>query len=219
MRDTEKADVFIKELQAFDRAHTVPNLMVMSLGEDHTTGTLPGAFTPKAAVASNDLALGRIVEAVSHSSAWPEFAIFVIEDDAQNGPDHVDSHRTVCLAISPYIRRHTVDSTFYSTASVLRSIELMLGLPPMTQYDACATPLFASFADRADLTPYTVAPARIDLAAKNPDDAFGAAASKRLDFTAYDRADPETLNAILWHSIKGNRPLPSVSVIQFKNHR
>ena len=125
----------------------------MSLGEDHTTGTRPGTFTPQACVASNDLALGRIVEAVSHSKYWPETAIFVIEDDAQNGPDHVDAHRTVGLVISPYTRRKHLDSTQYSTVSMLRTIELILGLPPLSQYDAAARPMFASFTDKPDLTP------------------------------------------------------------------
>ena len=104
--------------------------MVMSLGEDHTTGTRPGTFTPRACVASNDLALGRIVEAISRSKYWPEIAIFVIEDDAQNGPDHVDAHRTVGLVISPYTKRKHLDSTQYSTVSMIRTIELILGLAP-----------------------------------------------------------------------------------------
>ena len=121
----------------------------MSLGEDHTTGTRPGTYTPQACVASNDLALGRIVEAISHSKHWPEIAIFVIEDDAQNGPDHVDAHRTVGLVISPYTKRKHLDSTQYSTVSMVRTIELILGLPPFSQYDAAARPMFASFTEQA----------------------------------------------------------------------
>ena len=210
MRDMDKADVFIEELKAYERTKTVPNFMVMSLGEDHTSGTRPGSFTPKASVASNDVALGRIVEAVSHSSIWEETAIFVIEDDAQNGPDHVDSHRTVALVISPYTRRRAVDSTMYTTASMLRTMELLLGLPPLTQYDAAATPMTNSFMAKADLTPYTPVPPKIDLMARNPNNGFGASASAKMDFRGYDRADPDTLNAILWHSIKGrNAPLPA----------
>ena len=108
----------------------MPRFMVMSLGEDHTTGTRPGTFTPQACVASNDLALGQIVEAVTRSKYWPETAIFVIEDDAQNGPDHVDAHRTVGLVISPYTKRKHLDSTQYSTVSMIRTIELILGLAP-----------------------------------------------------------------------------------------
>ena len=112
----------------------------MSLGEDHTQGTTPGRPTPQACVASNDLALGRLVDAISHSKYWPEMAIFSIEDDAQNGADHVDAHRTVGLVISPYVRRGHLDSTQYSTAAMLRTIELILGLPPLSQFDAARDP-------------------------------------------------------------------------------
>src|SRR5262249_11963102 len=153
--------VFLKEYHEFEKADKMPRFIVMSLGEDHTTGTTPGTFTPKACVASNDLALGRPVEEVSHSKYWKETAIFVIEDDAQNGPDHVDAHRTVALVVSPYTKRKFVDSTQYSTVSMVRSIELILGLSPLSQYDAAARPMYNSFTDRADVTPYTHEKARI----------------------------------------------------------
>lgn len=209
-RDWERADIFVSELKQFEKTKSIPRLMVMSLGEDHTRGTTPGAFTPKADVASNDLALGKIVDAISHSSVWKEFAIFVIEDDAQNGSDHVDSHRTAGLVISPYTRRGAVDSTMYSTASMLRTMELVLGLKPLTQYDAAATPMFESFTDRADLTPYAVVQPRIDINAKNVVTAYGARESARMDWSEYDRADFDTLNRILWHSIKGTKvPMPA----------
>jgi hypothetical protein len=181
----------------------------MSLGEDHTTGTTRGSFTPQACVASNDLALGRLVEAVSQSKLWPETAIFVIEDDAQNGPDHVDAHRTVGLVISPYTKRRFVDSTQYSTVSLIRTMELILGLPPLSQYDAAARPMFESFTDKADLTGYTHEPARIDLDAVNPKTAYGAQRSAKMDFSDYDRVDDFELNEILWRAIKGkDAPLP-----------
>ena len=208
-RDGDKADVFISEFREFEKAHAVPQFMVMSLGEDHTSGTTPGRYTPKASVASNDAALGRIVDTISHSSLWAEFAIFVIEDDAQNGPDHVDAHRTAGLVISPYTRRGVVDSTMYSTCSFLHTMELILGLGPMSQYDAAATPLFNSFSDKPNLAPYSALPPRIDITATNPTSAYGAQASARLDWSAYDRADEQTLNRVLWHSIKGrNVPMP-----------
>src|SRR4029077_3422232 len=133
----------------------LPRFIVMSLGEDHTTGTRPGSFTPQACVASNDLALGLVVEGVSKSKYWPQTAIFVIEDDAQNGPDHVDAHRTVGLVISPYTKRKYLDSAQYSTVGMIRTMELILGLPPLSQYDAAARPLFEAFTDRADLAAYT----------------------------------------------------------------
>jgi hypothetical protein len=184
--------------------------MFMSLGENHTSGTTPGAFTPKAQVASNDVAVGRIVEAITKSRVWPAFAIFIIEDDAQNGPDHVDSHRTAGLVISPYVKRKAVDSEMYSTVSMLRTVELLLGLPPMTQHDAAAAPMVSSFMAQPDLSGFTALPASIDLMAKNPPQGYGAVASARMDFREYDRIDEDELNRILWHSIKGaDAPYPS----------
>ena len=126
-----------------------------------------------ACVGDNDLALGRVVEGLSKSRFWKQMAIFVVEDDAQNGSDHVDAHRTVALAISPYIKRHSVDSTMYSTSSMLRTMELILGLDPMSQFDAAARPMFASFANQPDFTPYVHRPARVDLNARNRRDAPG----------------------------------------------
>ncbi len=206
-RDYQHADAFLEELTAAEKTGEWPNYMVMSLGEDHTVGLTPGGATPWAAVASNDLALGRIVEGVSHSRFWGSTAIFVIEDDAQAGPDHVDAHRTAGLVISPYVRRHTVDHTLYTTASFLRTMELALGLPPMTQYDAGATPLFHAFTDRASRTPYAVLPPRTDLAATNPKKGEAVKLSRGLNFSGYDRCDPDVLNRLLWHAIKGTKSL------------
>jgi hypothetical protein len=184
--------------------------MVMGLGEDHTSGTTAGAFTPQASVASNDVAIGKIVEAVTRSKVWPTTAIFFIEDDAQNGPDHVDSHRTAALVVSPYVKRHFVDSTMYSTVSMLRTIELLLGLPPLTQHDAAATVMYNAFTSSPNLAGYTAQPAEIDVKAINPPTAYGAAISARLDFSDYDRADEQVLNDVLWHSIKGaDVPMPA----------
>jgi YVTN family beta-propeller protein len=209
VRDTHRIDVFLRELEQFEKNGNLPRFIVMSLGEDHTAGTSPGAFTPQACVASNDLALGRLVEAVTRSRYWPETAIFIIEDDAQNGPDHVDAHRTVGLVISPYTKRHFVDHTQYSTVSMIRTIELILGLPPLSQYDAAARPMFACFGETADLAPYKSELARIDLNTINPKTAYGAVRSAKMDFSEYDRADDFELNEILWRAIKGkNAPLP-----------
>ncbi len=211
MRDTDKADVFIDELHEFEKTNSVPQFMVMSLGENHTRGATPGWFTPKACVASNDLAVGKIVEAVSHSPLWKEFAIFIIEDDAQNGADHIDCHRTAGLVISPFTRRGAVDSTMYSTASMVRTMELILGLPPLTQYDAAATPMYESFTDKADLTPFNVIGPRISLNERNGPRAYGAQESAQMDWSDYDRVDEQALNRILWRSVKGaNAPLPRI---------
>ena len=208
-RDLGRAQVFVDDLRKAEASGDWPRFMVMSLPEDHTEGLKADAFTPTAHVGENDQGLGKIVEAVSRSKFWPETAIFVIEDDAQNGPDHVDAHRTVGLVMSPYVRRGTVDSTMYSTASLVRTMELILGLPPMTQYDQNATPLYASFTPKPDLTPFDCLAPRVNLEARNPGKGDGAAASARLDFSDLDRADPDTLNAILWHALKPGQPMPA----------
>jgi hypothetical protein len=147
---------------------------------------------------------------VTKSRYWKETAIFVIEDDAQNGPDHVDAHRTVGLVISPYTKRRHVDSTQYATVSMIRTIELILGLPPLSQYDAAARPMFNSFTDKADLTPYEPLPAEIDLLAKNTRMAYGASRSEKMDFSDYDRVNDFELNDILWHAVMGkDAPQPA----------
>jgi YVTN family beta-propeller protein len=208
-RDTDNAETFIRELREFEKNDNLPRFSVMSLGEDHTTGTRPGTFTPQACVASNDVALGKIIEAVSHSKYWPQMAVFVIEDDAQNGPDHVDAHRTVGLVISPFTKRKHHDSTQYSTVSMLRTIELILGLSPLSQFDAAARPMFASFSDQPDLSTYRAEPPRIDLNQVNEPTAYGAERSMKMDFDEYDKIDDFELNEILWRSIKGkDAPLP-----------
>jgi hypothetical protein len=208
-RDTDKVEIFLEEFREFEKQGNLPRLLILSLGEDHTEGTRPGSPTPQACVASNDLALGRLVEAVSASKLWPKIAIFVIEDDAQNGPDHVDAHRTVGLVISPYVKRKTLDSTQYSTSSMLRTMELILGLPPLSQFDASARPMFNSFTNQADLTVYKHEPARIDLNAKNTPLAYGAERSQKMNFEEYDKIDDFELNEILWRAIKGkDAPLP-----------
>jgi hypothetical protein len=209
VRDTDRVDVFLEEFREYEKNGDLPGFIIMSLGEDHTQGTSPGAPTPQACVASNDVALGRLVEAVSKSKYWPETAIFVIEDDAQNGPDHVDAHRTVGLVISPYCRRNHLDSTQYSTCSMIRTMELILGLPPLSQFDAAATPMFESFEEKPNLAPYEHVAAKINLNSLNEKTAYGAERSLKMDFTEYDRIDDFELNEILWRSIKGkDAPLP-----------
>lgn len=218
MRDTDNAKVFLDEFAEYEKEFDnkdplkrLPNFMVMSLGEDHTQGTRPGVPTPSAAVANNDWALGQIIERISRSKYWAKTAIFVIEDDAQDGPDHVDARRTVGLVVSPYTKRGAVDSTLYTTSSFLRTMELLLGLPPMTQYDAAATPLYASFNATPDLRPYTMEMPQIDVNAKNTMTAWGAKESLEMDFSEYDRTPMFALNEIVWKSVKGadsEMPLP-----------
>jgi DNA-binding beta-propeller fold protein YncE len=203
IRDTQNVEIFLKEYDRYAKDGKMPQFIVMSLGEDHTEATKFGAYTPQACVASNDLALGKLVEAVSKGPLWKETAIFVIEDDAQNGPDHVDAHRTVGLVISPYTKRNHVDSTQYQTVSMIRTMELILGLSPLSQYDAAARPMFNSFTDKADLTAYKHEPAQIDLNAKNDKEAFGFSLSNKMDFTDYDRVNDFEMNYVLWHAVMG----------------
>jgi YVTN family beta-propeller protein len=208
-RDPDRVQVFLHELKEAEQTGEWPRFMVMSLPEDHTHGLSPDAFTPAAEVASNDQALGQIVEGVSHSRFWAETAIFVIEDDAQNGPDHVDAHRTVGLVISPYLKRNFVDSTKYTTASMVRTMELILGLPPMTQFDNLATPMYNAFATDPVFTAYNDLGSQVDLLAKNPSGGTLAQRSARLDFSEPDRADPDELNAILWAAFRPGEPMPA----------
>ncbi len=208
-RDMDLIEVMLTEYRQFIQDKNMPKFIMMSLGEDHTDGTRPGSFTPQACVGSNDVALGKLVDAVTHGPLWAETTIFVIEDDAQNGPDHVDAHRTVSLVISPYAKRSFVDSTQYSTVSMIRTMELILGLEPLSQYDAAARPMFNSFTNVADLTPYDLEKAQINLEVKNDALAYGADRSMMMDFTEYDRIDDFELNEILWRSIMGlDAPLP-----------
>jgi hypothetical protein len=206
--DVERAKVFLRDLAAFESSGNMPRLIFMRLGNDHTAGTTPGKIAPLSSVADNDYALGMIVEGVSRSRFWPGTAIFVLEDDAQNGPDHIDSHRSPAFVVSPYVRRHAVDSSMYNTASVLRTIELILGLNPMTHFDAGARPMHAAFQAMPDLAPYTAEKPRVPLDQRNPAASPTAARSLRLDFSEEDRIDDNELNDILWLAVRGS-PAPA----------
>ena len=208
--DQKRVDQFLAELKAYEEKGDWPQLVILRLPNDHTAGAAPGKTTPTAMVADNDLALGRVVEGVSHSKFWKETAIFVVEDDAQNGSDHVDAHRTVALVISPYTKRHYVDSSMYSTSGMLRTMELILGLKPMTQFDAAALPMFASFQGKPDAAAFAHGPANVDLAEKNKASMFGAAESAKMDLSKEDAVDDILLNEIIWRSVKGvNSPMPA----------
>ena len=207
--DVDRAKRFAEKMLEFERDGNLPQFIVLRLPNDHTIGTRVGKKTPTAMVADNDLALGQIVETISNSKFWSESAIFVVEDDAQNGSDHVDAHRTVALAISPYVRHGSVDSTLYSTSSMLRSMELILGIEPMTQFDAAANPMYASFGKSPELKPFRHIPAQADLEAVNTALAWGAAESERLDFAQEDSADDLLLGDIVWRSVRGaGSPMP-----------
>ncbi len=217
MCDQIRADIFIKEYTRFSSEDRVPDLMIMSLPCDHGEGTNPKYPTPRAMMADNDLALGRVVEAVSRSPQWKETCIFVVEDDAQSGPDHVDGHRTVFLAISPYSRRGHVDSTFYTQPNMIRSIEMILGLDPMNKFDAVADPMIDCFSDDLNMTPFAKAANNVPLDERNPSgkkmtatDRFWLDKTLSLDWSHIDGPDPYWLNRINWYSLhKGARPYPA----------
>jgi YVTN family beta-propeller protein len=223
MRDTDNVRVFLEEFEQYEKEfdnadpnRRLPNFIVMSLAENHTRGTTPGAFTPVAMVANNDWAVGQLVERVTKSKYWPETAIFIIEDDAQDGSDHVDARRTTGFAISPYIKRGTIDSTLYTTSAMLRTMQLLLGLPPMSQYDAAATPMYKAFGATSDLTGFQHIPPQVDVNAKNTLRSYGARESLQMDFSDVDRTDMFALNEVIWKSIRGkDSPMP-VPVHRFR---
>ncbi len=207
--DVKRTKRFLDELARFEKEGGMPKFNIVRLPNDHTYGTRPDKPTPTAMVAENDLALGMLVEGISKSKFWKETAIFVIEDDAQNGSDHVDAHRTISLVISPYTKRKFVDSTMYSTSGILRTMELILGLKPMSQFDAAATPMFHSFQAEPNLTPYTHIPAKVSLTELNTEKSWGAKQSLAFDFDKEDAADDLLFNEVIWRSVKGaNSPMP-----------
>jgi YVTN family beta-propeller protein len=201
--DVKRAERFISELHRYETEGGFPQLSIVRLPNDHTSGTKFGAKTPIAAVADNDLGLGMVVEAVSQSKFWKETAIFVLEDDAQNGPDHIDAHRSPCLVISPYTKRKVVDSTMYSTSSLLHTIELILGLQPMSQFDLAARPMYASFTGKPDFTPYAHEMPKTDLDKVNVAGAWGADWSNKANLAKEDQEDDQKFNEVIWKAVKG----------------
>jgi hypothetical protein len=214
-----RAAEFLKELKSFEKNDKFPNFIIMLLPNDHTSGTRPGRPTPRSAVADNDLALGQIVEGISQSKFWKETCIFVTEDDPQAGLDHVDGHRTVGLVISPYTKRGEVISTYYSQINMVRTMENILGIPPMNQFDLAAEPMTDCFKDTPDFTPYKALPNNIPLDELNPrleslkgDQLHWAKMSLEQDLEDVDRIDEDTFNRIIWHSVKGyDVPYPVLS--------
>jgi hypothetical protein len=217
--DQYRAVEFIKELDAFEKNGNLPNFIIMSLPNNHTSGTSPGLPTPRAAVADNDLALGKIVEAISKSKFWKETCILVTEDDPQAGLDHVDGHRTVGLVISPFTKRGEVISTYYSQINMVRTIENILGIPPMNQLDLASEPMIDCFMNKPDFTPYKALPNNVPLDEINPpleslhgDALYWAKKSLEQDLDDYDRIDEDVFNRIIWHAVKGyDHPYPNLS--------
>ncbi len=218
--DIYRASEFIKELSAFEKNDNFPNFIIMLLPSDHTSGTKPGLPTPRAAVADNDLALGQIVEAISHSKFWEKTCIFVTEDDPQAGLDHVDGHRTVGLVISPYTKRGEVISTNYTQINMFRTIENILGIPPLNQFDLAAEPMVDCFTRNPDYSPYVALPNNIPLDELNPElislsgeALYWAQKSMEQNLDELDRIDEDTFNRIIWHSVKGyDVPYPEITI-------
>ena len=224
VQDVYRAGEFIKELKAYEESGDLPNFMILLLPNDHTVATREGFPTPRAALADNDLALGQIVEAVSKSKFWKETAIFVVEDDPQAGLDHVDGRRTIAFCISPYTKRGQVVSTHYNQNSILRTMELILGLPPMNQFDMAATIMTDCFTDKPDFTPYTALANQIPLDEMNPmisslnktsKQHFYAKKSMKMDLDEIDKADEGLFNRMLWHDAKGyDLPYPDLARVE-----
>ena len=203
--DVLRAHVFIEELGRMERDHKMPSFTIVYLPQDHTSGGAAGAPTARAQVADNDLAVGQVVEAISKSSFWPHTAIFVNEDDPQAGFDHVDGHRSLCLVVSPYARRHTVVSNFYNQTSVLRTIEHMLGIPPMNRFDASSPLMTDCFQSEADLTPFTALQNAVPL--DEMTGSSGNTVALRLDKP--DQVDDDVMNRLLWRAARGSEPYPA----------
>lgn len=219
--DVWRARYITNQIAAWEKQGTMPSLVLICLPNDHTSGTSRGAPTPEALVADNDLAFGQILQALSHSKFWPEMAVFAIEDDPQAGWDHVSGYRTTAYVLSPWAKRKAVVSTQYNTTSILRTIEQILGLPPMNQFDATATPMFDCFTATPDNTPFVAMANNVPLDEMNPDPKAisdpllrkNAYASARLNFKQVDACPEDTLNRILWHAMKGSAaPYPAWAV-------
>jgi len=208
--DQIRAEEFLRELAEREKSGVMPNLCVLTLDEDHTNGTRPGSPTPRAMVADNDLALGRIVEAISQSRFWPGSLILAVEDDAQDGFDHVDGYRTVALAIGPHVRRGVVDSNFYTHTSMVRTIQDIFEIPPRTRFASAARAMTSVFTPQGDQAPYRCLAARIALDEMNPPltslngrKLWAARQSLAMNWSHPDDVRSEVLNRILWWDAKG----------------
>ncbi|MCX6561014.1 MAG: beta-propeller fold lactonase family protein, partial [Candidatus Aminicenantes bacterium] len=219
--DQFRARYFLQELAEFEKKGEMPQLIIICLPDDHTSGTSEGSPIPTACAADNDLAFGRIVEGIAKSRFWKDTVVFGIEDDPQDGWDHVSGYRTTAYVVSPYAKRGAVVSTFYNTVSLIRTIEQILGLPPMNQFDAAAVPMADCFTDQPDFRPFAAVPAKVRLDEMNPappqvkDKLLRrqAVLSSQLNFRQVDACPEDTLNRILWHSVKGSAaPYPAWAV-------
>jgi len=218
VRDTTRVGQWKRDFDSLLAIGQVPQLNTLRLINDHTEGLKKGRPSPYAHVADNDLSVGMFIDYLSHSPIWNESVVFVVEDDAQNGADHVDAHRTTAYIAGGRVKRGFVDHTMYSTTSMVRTIELLLGLPPMSQYDAAATPMWRSFAAAADPRPFTARRPQVDMTEKNVALNQWQQRSEKFDLTREDAVPDLEFNIVLWHALKGNLPFPSPRRAAFLNY-
>jgi YVTN family beta-propeller protein len=220
VRDTTRFYQWKRDFDSLVAANAVPQLTTLRFGNDHTEGMRAGCATPFAHVADNDLAVGMFIDYLSKSPVWKNSVVFILEDDAQNGPDHVDAHRSTVYVVGPYVKRNFIDHNMYSTSGILRTMELILGMPPMTQYDAAATPLWRCFTKQPDYSVFDHLPANVDLNDKNPSKTPLAIFSEQFDWSKEDAVPDLTFNEILWQGIKGNpAPSPVRAAFLKRNHK
>ncbi|UOE48551.1 SMP-30/gluconolactonase/LRE family protein [Mucilaginibacter sp. SMC90] len=203
VKDVKRTEIWAHDFDSLLTINAVPHFNTVRISNDHTSGQRKGAISPIAAVGDNDLAIGQFIEHLSHSPIWKESAVFILEDDAQNGPDHVDAHRSPVFVAGPYVKRNAVVHGMYSTSGVLRTMELILGLPPMSQYDAAAMPLYDCFTSKPDFTPYTAKPAQVDLEQRNIAVNESSKRSELFNFAKEDAAPDIDLNEVVWKYVKG----------------
>lgn len=210
VRDTTRVSQWKRDFDSLLAIHALPRLNTLRLINDHTEGLNRGRPTPFAHVADNDLAVGMFIEYLSKSPVWKESVVFILEDDAQNGPDHVDAHRSPAYIVGPFVKRNFVDHTPYTTTGILRTMELILGIPPMSQYDAAAEPLWRCFTDKPDFSPYVSVPNNIDLTEKNTAINELSKKSEAFDLSKEDRVPDLEFTEVIWKGIKGiNSIVPS----------
>jgi YVTN family beta-propeller protein len=210
IRDTTRVGQWKKDFDSLVKANALPQLNTLRLINDHTEGLSLNKPTPFAHVADNDLSVGMFLEILSNSPVWKESVVFILEDDAQDGPDHVDAHRSTAYIAGPHVKRNFIDHTPYTTSGMLRTIELILGIPPMSQYDAAATPMWRSFTNQANFTPFTALPAQVNLNDKNTVQNELSKQSALFDFSKEDRAPDREFNEVLWKAVKGeNAVMPA----------
>ena len=210
IKDVKREEIWEADFDSLLARNAVPQLNIIRLGNDHTSGARKGMPTPFAAVADNDLAVGQLIEHLSNSKIWAQSAVFILEDDAQNGADHVDAHRSPALVVSPYTKRQSVEHTMYSTSGILRTMELILGVPPMSQYDAAATPLWKCFTNQANFRPYRAIASNVNLDELNTALNRNSIRCEMFNLAVEDAIPDVEFNEIIWQTIKGlNSKMPA----------